>query len=58
MQKRITFVFTECYKHFAEKNTQKPGFNHLSLRFSISNGLFFLVFLLLTTIIRLLQNCG
>jgi len=56
MQKRITFVFTECYKHFAEKNTQKPGFNHLSLRFSISNGLFFLVFLLLTTIIRLLQN--
>ena len=51
MQKRITFVFTECYKHFAKKNTQKPGFNHLTLRFSNSNRLFFLVFLLGTTII-------
>jgi len=34
-----------------KKNTQKPGFNHLTLRFSISNRLFFLVFLLGTTII-------
>ncbi len=50
-QKRITFVFTECYKHFWGGNTQKPGFNHLILRFSISNRLFFPVFLLGTTII-------
>jgi len=40
MQKRITFVFTECYKHFAKKNTQKPGFNHLTLRAYPNNPLY------------------
>jgi len=24
MQKRITFLFTECYKHFAEKIPKNP----------------------------------